>query len=176
MQSFFKSNLTLILSTLFIFAVSAEAATKLPVVSVSGGEEHTLVLGENGNTFACGKNSSYQLGIDSSDGQSTLVPVHDGDMNTSSGYLENIAEVAAGWTHSLFLTNDKEILASGNNYLGQLGTGGGEFDNAATPVYVVSGEQDANDPNSLLEYIIDISTGRSGLHSLAVDANHFCYT
>ena len=159
-------------------------------VDVSGGEDHTLVLTVNKWPWTCGPNGgpgpySGVLGIGSADAsliRKTLVRVHDGDMNTPSDYLEDINDVDAGWKHSLALEryNPSDpnymgyVWAWGNDGQGQLGNG--PDGSSTTPVQVLRGEQtptDPNDPN--LVRIVDISAGRSGEHSLAVDVNGYAY-
>ena len=56
MKSVFKFNLTVILSVVLLVSVS-QSATLLPVIDISGGEDHTLVLGKSGQAFACGERS-----------------------------------------------------------------------------------------------------------------------
>jgi len=138
-------------------------------IKVSGGEDHTLVLTQNKCPWGCGANYAYQLGIGDSYYRLTLVHVHGpGDV----GFLEDINDIDAGWLHSLALDVNRGVWAWGGNYpWGQLGDG--TDDDKQTPVRVLSGAQDPNNPNSFLKNIIAISAGRSGEHSLAVDANRF---
>jgi len=151
----------------------ADVVEDAKAIDISGGENHTLVLTANKWPWACGDNYSYQLGIgDTTDPQKTLVRVHGpNDVN----YLENINDIDAGWTHSLALDVNSFVWAWGANYYGQLGDNQKSGDQSATPVQVLSGEQDPGDPNSYLKYIESISAGRSGQHSLAVDANNFVW-
>jgi len=95
----------LIIISLILFTpnvmVTADSAAG---IKVSGGENQTLVLTEDGFVWACGDSSSYQLGIgEITTDQWTLIRVQDGDMNTASDYLEDINDIDAGWTHSLAL-------------------------------------------------------------------------
>jgi alpha-tubulin suppressor-like RCC1 family protein len=92
-------------------------------------------------------------------------------MNTSSGYLEDINNVAAGWMHSLVLDLNSFVWAWGDDYWGQLGNG--PAGSSTTPVQVHDGEM--NTASDYLENIIAISAGRSGRQSLALDANNFVY-
>jgi len=89
---------------------------------ISGGEDHTMVLTEADTVFACGRNNFVQIG-NSSVGSSTtkLVSVEDGEMSTSTDLLEDIAKIAAGWTHSLALDEDGFTWSWGGNSYGQLG-------------------------------------------------------
>jgi len=149
-------------------------------IDISGGENHTLVLTQNNTAWACGANGGFDyfgpyygvLGTGSDDPYLTeqnLLRVHDGDMNNTSGCLEDITDIAAGWKHSLALDVNGLVWAWGNNYQGQLGDG--TTRNRTTPVKVHGGEMGT----LYLQNIIAISAGRSGEHSLAVDANNFVY-
>jgi parallel beta-helix repeat protein len=171
----------IILNTNLAFADSKYDTT---AIDISGGESHTLVLTANNWVWACGPNGGHNdvvgtyygvLGTGSGNYsifERTLVRVH-GPNNI--GYLEDINDVAAGWTHSLALDVNGFVWAWGNNRKGQLGDNQKSGYQSTTPVQVLSGEQNPNDPNSFLQYIIDISAGRSGHHSLTVDANNFVY-
>lgn len=141
----------------------------LPGIKLGGGEDHTLVVLEDKTVWSCGGNNFGQLG-DSLKGEfkseKFIIPVLDGDMLTSSGVLENIDYVAAGWKHSLALDEEGHVWAWGDNEYGELGQDNQE--NSYTPVQVLSGAQ----PGGLyLSNIKLISTGRSGEHSLAVDSS-----
>jgi len=153
-------------------------------VDISGGEAHTLVLTKDKWPWACGSNGWYQLGTGDNDNRLTLVRVHGGDMGSS--YLQDINDVDAGWKHSLALEgyhpNDPNyngyVWAWGWNSEGQLGDNQNKYPYSEAPVQVLRGEQvpaDSNDPDPNLARIIDISAGRSGEHSLAVDANGYAY-
>ena len=140
---------------------------------VSGGEVHTLVLmdDKNSTVWACGNNSYQQLGIgDDNDDQMTLTQVLGGEMD--SDILKNIADIDAGWQHSLALDNDGSLWAWGNNDNGQLGNNSNEP--SSIPVQVLSGEQN-DEPCVYLENIVDISAGRSGEHSLAVSSDGYVW-
>jgi alpha-tubulin suppressor-like RCC1 family protein len=149
------------------------------VIDVSGGENHTLVLTKNKTVWACGPNGDYPyntyfgvLGTGSNDPsltKTTLVRVQGGAMNTP--HLQDINNIAAGWKHSLALDINGFVWSWGDNFEGQLGdkqdTGP---DGSSTPVQV-----HGVDNVGYLRYIIAISAGRSGEHSLAVDANNLVY-
>ena len=74
---------------------SATAQTCLRAKDISGGEYHSMVLMEDGTLWACGDNEEGQLGNDDPYNQYELVQVHDGEMETGSGFLENIASMDA---------------------------------------------------------------------------------
>jgi alpha-tubulin suppressor-like RCC1 family protein len=159
----------------FIFSVTsssfADWKENAKAIDISGGEDHTLVLTENMLPWACGDNYWRQLGTGASDDRLTLIEVH-GKHNV--GYLKEIDDVEAGWKHSLALDVNDMVWAWGNNEQGQLGDAQESSPYySATPIMVHDGEM--NTGSGYLEYIIGSSAGRSGLHSLAVDANGYAY-
>jgi len=149
-------------------SVSCFATQILKALVVSGGEEHSLIIADTNEVFAAGDGSWGQLGTGDTDSQYALVRVKKGQMSTSTGFLENITVISAGWKHSIFLENDGRVLACGNNLYGELGNG---TDGASDyPVWVHAGEQNPSYPDSNLCNIVQVTAGRSGEHSLAVDA------
>jgi hypothetical protein len=159
----------------FIFSVTrstfADWKENAKAIDISGGEDHTLVLTENMLPWACGDNYWRQLGTGANDDRLTLVEVH-GKYNV--GYLKEIDDVDAGWKHSLALDVNDMVWAWGNNEQGELGDAQQSSPYySATPVIVHDGEM--NTGSGYLEYIIAISAGRSGQHSLAVDGDAYAY-
>jgi len=149
---------------------------------ISGGEDHTMVLTQDGSVFTCGLdkhssiNANYEgvlgLGNLQSDYVDTLSQVLEGAMQTDFGYLEDIIAISAGWTHSVALDEDGFTWSWGGNRYGQLGDNKKEFPYSNVPVQVLAGEQNPDypeDPNLPLQNIVNIAAGRSGKHSLAVD-------
>ena len=179
-----KQILTTVLFIIFVTSPTfADWKEGAKAIDISGGEDHTLVLTKNKWPWACGDNYWYQLGIGNNEDQKTLVRVHSGDMGTS--YLQDINDVDAGWKHSLALERydpwdpncNGYVWAWGRNDEGQLGDNQENF-YEPTPVQVLRGEQtpaDPNNPDPNLTRIIAISAGRSGQHSLAIDANNSAY-
>ncbi|BDR53795.1 hypothetical protein KIM372_17020 [Bombiscardovia nodaiensis] len=84
--------------------------------TISVGGMSNLAIGNDGNTYAWGENSSGQLGVGSTDNLNTPVLV------TTPSNVKFIA-VSAGRTHSLAIGNDGNTYAWGNNTYGQLGDG-----------------------------------------------------
>jgi len=99
----------------FVVAATASGGVveDAKAAKVSGGEHHTIVLTGNHAVWVCGANGEgypgYYYGVLGTGSNSydhtenSLVRVHDGDMNTPSGLLEDINDVDAGWKHSLAL-------------------------------------------------------------------------
>ncbi|WP_350257668.1 immunoglobulin domain-containing protein [Scrofimicrobium sp. R131] len=82
--------------------------------SVSAGNDHSLALGDDGNAYAWGGNSSGQLGDGSNTNRTVpvLVSAPDGVSFTS---------VNAGYNFSLAIGNDGKVYGWGDNSYGQLG-------------------------------------------------------
>jgi YD repeat-containing protein len=86
---------------------------------VSAGSSHSLAVTTQGRVYAWGSNGSGQLG----DGTSSvrLTPTLINVLNLQSG--ETIAQVTAGYSHSLAVTTQGRVYAWGYNGEGQLGDG-----------------------------------------------------
>lgn len=183
-----RSRITLAITVLTALSISlstkADYRDNSKAIKVSGGEDHTLVLTSDKCVWTCGPNGyrfqdvthySCVLGIGSNDPylkRNILVRVHGPD---DVGYLEGICKIDAGWQHSLALDMNDFVWSWGWNAKGQIGIGDSPYE--TTPVQVLRGDQpnDPYAPSDYLKHIIDISAGRSGRHSLAVDADGYAY-
>lgn len=85
------------------------------VVKIANGVAHTLFLKQDARVYSCGTNANGELAL--------------GISNTNSNQpvlisnLQNVVDIAAGQTHSLFLKSDGKVWASGFNLYGGLGDG-----------------------------------------------------
>ena len=84
------------------------------VLQVAAGGGHTMCVTEGGAVFAFGYNDIGQLGA--GDRENRLVPT------LLRGELENksVVQVAAGWSHTVFVTGSGLVYACGDNGNGQL--------------------------------------------------------
>jgi alpha-tubulin suppressor-like RCC1 family protein len=94
---------------------------------IAAGAFHSLFLMADGTVYATGRNKYGQLGFTERKrvGSTPEVVEVDG---------ANISEVAAGYSHSLFLTDQGKVWAAGYNNVGQLGDG--TLISRSTPVEV----------------------------------------
>lgn len=97
----------------------------LPVLSVSVGNFHTVVLVQGGLVFCCGSNMYGQLGD-----ANHFILTHN-DRPFSFKFLQihqmcfdgkKVKQISAGDYHSTFVTEDKCLFACGRNTHGQLGS------------------------------------------------------
>ena len=124
------------------------------VVAITSGANHSLLLTEDNQLWAWGKNDKGQLGNNSQTNQNRPVLV-------TNLYSENsIIQIAAGDSHSMFLLNNGNVLTWGDNSSGQLGIG--SIVSSLIPVRVL--KADSSDP---LENIVSISAG--AFHTLALN-------
>ena len=86
---------------------------RLPIVSVACGTAHTMLVTLYGELYACGNNTSGQLGLE--DFEDRLVLTRS-DLSDS-----NLISVVAGDNHTLAVTKRGELYSFGNNCEGQLG-------------------------------------------------------
>ena len=95
-------------------------------VAISAGLEHALALMPDGKVYAWGADNSFgQLGTGSY--SASLSPVNISGSGVLAG--KTVVALAAGYTHSLALTSDGQLIAWGSNGNGQLGNGS----NASSP-------------------------------------------
>jgi alpha-tubulin suppressor-like RCC1 family protein len=131
------------------------------IVQVSAGESHTVYLSNNGAVYASGYNAFRQLGDGTISTRYYPVQVK---LNATTNLL-NIIQVSSGRVHTLFLTNNGFVYATGNSSLGQLGYG-----STLTPSFPV---QVKINVTTNLSNIIQVSAGYS--HSLFLKSDGTIY-
>jgi alpha-tubulin suppressor-like RCC1 family protein len=99
---------------------------------VVSGYAHSLALKSDGTVWTWGWNGNGQLGDNTTTNRLTPVQVLG---SGGSGFLSDVIDVAAGYSHSVALKSDGTVWAWGWNAYGQLGDGTSM--NRYTPVQVV---------------------------------------
>jgi len=85
------------------------------IVSVVAGADHNLAVDEDGSVWVWGRNNYGQLGK----GNRSVAERTPSELNLGDGVFAE--SVAAGFSHSLILTTDGEVLGFGRNNSGQTG-------------------------------------------------------
>jgi len=138
------------------------APAKVPglsgVVQVAAGNEHVLVLCENGDVYAFGHNRYGQLGI----GNMNTITQKNAPVKIEALSGKDVVKIATGMNCSYAITADGTLYSWGANFLGQLGDGNAALDNRDLPNAVtISGYK-----------VFDVAGG--GAHTVALcykDAN-----
>jgi alpha-tubulin suppressor-like RCC1 family protein len=125
------------------------------IVAVSAGGLHSLFLAADSTVWAVGYNGYGQLGDPATYGQIVrrVVKVKGPD---GTSPLRGVIAIAAGSRHSLFLTKDGRVWATGRNDEGQLGDGTTQNRRIVVPVVKADG--------SPFDSVIAIAAGHE--HSL----------
>ena len=108
------------------------------IVAVSAGGEHSLFLAADSTVWAVGDNYYGQLGDPATNNQQVrrVVKVKGPD---GTSPLRGVIAIAAGSWHSLFLTKDGRVWATGRNDEGQLGDGTTQNRRIVVPVVKADG-------------------------------------
>ncbi|WP_418657946.1 RCC1 domain-containing protein, partial [Clostridioides difficile] len=96
------------------------------VKKVICGSYHTLVLKNNGELYATGRNKEGQLGLGDIVNRDTFTKVN----------IDNVKEISCGLDHTLVLKNNGELYGCGSNGQGQLGLGDNTGRNTFTKVNI----------------------------------------
>lgn len=102
------------------------------ISKITGGQNHTLFLLEDGTLWSCGDNGAGQLGIGVVGGPTKSTPLR------VSGLSNNIIDIGAGQNISYALTSDGILYAWGNNANGAIGQGT-SIGNIDIPTIMISG-------------------------------------
>jgi alpha-tubulin suppressor-like RCC1 family protein len=87
------------------------------VIKVIAGNTSSFFITEQKTVYATGDNKLFQLGL-GADTTFTYVPKEISYLTRNN---IKIVDVASGWNHTLFLTDNGRVYACGNNNVGQLG-------------------------------------------------------
>ncbi|KPA12012.1 BNR repeat domain protein [Candidatus Magnetomorum sp. HK-1] len=131
------------------------------VINIVSGANHALLLTEDNQLWAWGKNDQGQLGDNTRTNQNHPVRV-------TGVYQEYaIIQIAAGDSHSMLLFENGQVWTWGDNTSGQLGIG--SIVSSIIPVRVL--QANSSDP---LENIVSISAG--AFHSMALSNEGHIWT
>ena len=86
------------------------------IIDIKCGGEHSIFLSNNGRVYACGHGYYGQLGLGNNKNVKSPILV-----NSLSN--KNIIEIAAGWSHTLVLTDEGFVYVAGCGKFGELGLG-----------------------------------------------------
>ena len=134
---------------------------------VAAGSAHTIALKKDGTVWVWGYNNEGELGDGTTVTKYYPVQVQTGEQKSSTGYLENIIQIAAGSNHNLALAKDGTVWSWGHNIYGQLGLGN---DTSRTTAQQVLGGASGS------QYLTDIVEVKAATwHTLALKANGTVY-
>ncbi len=137
------------------------------VAQVSAGGFYTIILKNDDTVWAVGRNNSGQLGDNTTDDK--LFPVQ--VMTSTGAPMNNVAQISAGFEHSMILKKNGELWAFGLNDTGQLGDG--TTTNRKTPVQVMEKPPGGGAPRAMTE-VAQVSAGRE--HTMIVKTNGTLWT
>lgn len=100
------------------------------IVDVSAGLDNTFFINSTGSVFATGSNVRQVFGTGNNAGSSSPILLN-------NPLLRNVTKVSSNFDHSLFLTSDGQVFASGQNGFGQLGLG--DNFNRSLPTLIATG-------------------------------------
>lgn len=100
------------------------------IAQVTAGQDHSLLLGDDGTVLSFGANFYGRTGLGTTSG-STVVAT---PIDTTNLAGRTIVRVAAGGWHSLVLADDGTVFSFGNNSFGQTGLGTSGDTLIATPI------------------------------------------
>ncbi len=106
--------------------VSVHLPSGTRVTAISSSSDFSLALTSTGAVYAWGSNESGQLGIGTHSGPDTCDDDHPCSTTpvlVQFGLVPRIVAIAAGQNHGLAVTSSGNVLAWGDNDLGQLGDG-----------------------------------------------------
>jgi alpha-tubulin suppressor-like RCC1 family protein len=114
--------------------LDASGAAFQGVKSIAAGENHTIILKDDGSLWASGESLYGELGLggDGTGKLSSLTQLK--AQGTSGSTITDVQYVAAGNNSSFYIKNDGTLWAAGYNYYGELGLGDKENKTSFTQV------------------------------------------
>jgi len=126
------------------------------IIQIACGQNHSMFLTSNNFVLGCGMNNAGQLGNGTTTNQQ--IPVN--TLYNAATAISNIAKIACGAEHNIFLTLTNSIVACGKNVNGQLGIG-----NTTTTQLVFA--------QNISSYIINSATSNTiDINDIACGAEH----
>ena len=86
------------------------------IKQIACGNEHTVILKNDGSVWSCGYNTYGQLGLNDTTDRTTFTQV-------TTNVNNDVKEIACGRYHTFILKNDGSVWGCGYNEYGQLGLG-----------------------------------------------------
>ncbi len=132
-----------------------EGLPSIPAVAVAAGDDHSIVLLDNGAVYSFGANWCGQLGHGDTSSRSTPTKI------TS---LSDVVAIAAGGHHSLVVLGNGNVYSFGMNLNGQLGHGDTDHRHAPTKIVLLS------------DWVGVVAVAAGSYHSLVIMANGNIYS
>ena len=137
---------------------------------VCHGENHTIILKNDGTLWGCGDNSYGQLGLGDTTNRTTFTQI--------TTNADDIKEICCGYCYTFILENDGTLWSCGNNNAGQLGLG--DSNNRYTFTQIVTNVDDVKSVYCGYSFTFILKndgtlwgTGYNGHGNLGLgDANH----
>jgi len=142
------------------------------IVQIAAGDEHSMAIDDQGNLYTWGNGAYGRLGRGNTTNSNVPVKISGGVVSGSSLTAGiSLAQVAAGYLHSMAIDTQGNLHTWGRNNQGQLGRGNGT--NSNVPVRI-SGGSISGSPLASGVIITRIAAGDT--HSMAVDSQGNLYT
>ena len=103
---------------------SIPSISNITITQIACGYGHSLFITNEGHVYSCGWNKYGQLGLNSTDDETTpqlIQNYYDSNSNSINYDAITITEIACSDYHSLFLTSNNRVYSCGRNSMGQLG-------------------------------------------------------
>ena len=88
----------------------------IKIIDIKCGGEHSIFLTNDGKVYSCGHGYFGQLGLGNN--KNVKAPILVQSLSN-----KKVIEIAAGWSHTIILTNEKNVYITGCGKFGELGIG-----------------------------------------------------